>query len=223
MNQAVPPRKGRGCFFYGCLTLVVVVILGVAGAYLGFRYVTKQMIEKYTDSTPMTLPQVEVSVDEATAVQQQLKAFQSALDAGIPAEPLVLGEKELNALIAASPDFAMLKDRVYVSLDGDQVKGQISFPLEELPMPWFARMAKGRYLNGSAGLNASMNNGALLVTLQSLEVKGEAVPEQFMAGLRQQNLAQNVYKDAKSMATLGKLESIAIKDGKIEIKARAGQ
>ncbi|HRZ37059.1 MAG TPA: hypothetical protein P5534_11930 [Candidatus Paceibacterota bacterium] len=222
MNQAVPPRKGRGCFFYGCLTLVVVVILGLAGLYLGVRSVAKQVIQRYTDSSPMTLPAVEISAEEAAAAQQQFKAFQSALDAGTPAEPLVLGGNEINALIAAAPDFAMLKDRVHIAIDGDQVKGQISYPLDELPLPWFARMARGRYLNGSAGLSASMTNGALLVTIQSLEVKGEAVPEQFMAGLRQQNLAQNVYKDANSMATLRKIESIAIKDGKLEIKARAG-
>lgn len=221
MNQAVPPRKGRGCFFYGCLTLVVVVILGLAGLYLGVRSVAKQVIQRYSDSSPITLPAVEISAEEAAAAQQQLKAFQSALDAGTPAEPLVLGEKEINALIAASPDFAMLKDRVHIAIDGDQIKGQISYPLDELPLPWFARIARGRYLNGSAGLSVSMTNGALLVTIQSLEVKGEAVPEQFMAGLRQQNLAQNVYKDANSMATLRKLESIVIKDGKLEVKARS--
>ena len=201
---------------------MVVVILGLAGLYLGVRSVAKQVIQRYTDSSPMTLPAVEISAEEAAAAQQQWKAFQSALDAGTPAEPLVLGGKEINALITAAPDFAMLKDRVHISIDGDQVKGQISYPLDELPLPWFARMARGRYLNGSAGLSASMTNGALLVTIQSLEVKGEAVPEQFMAGLRQQNLAQNVYKDANSMAALRKIESIAIKDGKLEIKARAG-
>jgi len=222
MNQE-PVRKGRGCFFYGCFTLVVVLVVGLAGAYFGLRYFANQAIQKYTDSGPMTLPKVEVSAEEAAGIQERFKAFKSGIEAGTPTEPLVLAEKELNALITASPDFAKLKDKVYVSLDGSQVKGQISLPLDDLPLPWFARMARGRYLNGAAGFNVSMKNGLLLVTLQTLEVKGETVPEQFLAGFRQQNLAQEVYKDAKNVETLGKLESIDIKDGKLEVKARAGK
>ena len=222
MNQE-PVRKGRGCFFYGCLSLVVVVVLGLGAVYFGLRYVANQAIQKYTDSGPMTLPKVEVTVEEAAAVQQRFKTFQSAIKDGTPTEPLVLSEKEINALIAGAPDFAKFKDKVYVSLDANQIKGQISWPLDELPVPWIARLAKGRYLNGGAGLNVSMKNGLLLVTLQSLEVKGETVPEQFLAGLRQQNLAQEVYKEAKNVETLAKLESIEVKDGKIEVKARAGK
>jgi hypothetical protein len=202
---------------------VVAFIVLVAAAYFGFRYAANQVIQKYTDSGPMTLPKVEMTAEEAGSIQQRFKAFKSAIEAGTPTEPLMLAEKELNALITASPDFAKLKDKVYVSLDGTQIKGQISLPLDDLPLPWFARMARGRYLNGGAGFNVSMKNGVLLVTLQSLEVKGEAVPDQFMAGFRQQNLAQEIYKDAKNVETLGKLESIEIKDGKLEVKARAGK
>lgn len=222
MNQE-PVRKGRGCLFYGCLTLVVLVVVGAAALYFGTRYALNQAIQKYTDSGPMTLPKVEFTVAEAAGAQARFKAFQEAIKAGTPTEPLSLAEKEINALIANSPDFGKLKDKVYVSLDGNQIKGQISYPLEEVPIPWLARMGKGRYLNGAAGLNVSMQNGSLLVTLQSLEVKGEPVPDQFMAGVRQQNLAQEVYKDARNVEALGKIESIEIKDGKIEVKARAGK
>jgi len=223
MNQE-PVRKGRGCFFYGCFTLIVVVVLGVAGAYFGIRYVASKAILKYTDSGPMTLPKVEVSAEEAAGIQQRFKSFKAAIEAGAPAEPLVLAEKELNALITASPDFAKLKDKIYVSLDGSQIKGQVSLPMDDLPLPTFvAGLARGRFLNGAAGLNISLNNGLLLVTLQTLEVKGEPLPEQFLAGIRQQNLAQEVYKDAKNVETLGKLESVEIKDGAIEVRARAGK
>ena len=38
-------------------------------------------------------------------------------------------------------------------------------------------MVRGRYLNGEADLKASLKDGVLIVTLDSLEVNGQKVPE----------------------------------------------
>ncbi len=35
----VPARKGRGCFFYGCLTSVVLLLLAGLLIFLGVRFV----------------------------------------------------------------------------------------------------------------------------------------------------------------------------------------
>lgn len=211
-----PVKKGRGCFFYGCLTLVVVVVLALLGMFFGTRYVINQAVQRYTEPAPIVLPKVDISAAEAAAVQERFKAFRTAIENGKPAEVLTLTEKELNALIAGSPDFAMLKDKVYLSIDQDQIKGQISFPLDQFPIG----KVKGRYLNGTAGFGVSLDNGILLVTLQSLEVKGEPVPDQFMMQMRQQNLAQNAYKEVKTAEILKKLQSIEVRDGRIVVKPR---
>lgn len=218
-NANVPAKKGRGCFFYGCLTLVVVVLLAALGLVFGVRYFVNRAVEKYTDTGPMTLPKVEMTLPEAAVVQDRVKAFKEALQAGNPTEALVLSEKDLNALIAAAPDFAPLKDKVYLSINGDQIKGQISMPLDNFPIG----RTSGRYLNGSAAIRLAMNNGVLTATLESLEVKGEPVPEQFMAGIRQQNLAKDAYNNVAQAELLRKLESVEVKDGHVEVKARAGK
>ena len=212
-------KKGRGCFFYGCLTVVVLVLVAALGLFFGARYFINRTIEKYTDTGPMTLPKVEVSAPEAAVIQDRVKAFEAALQTGSPTEALVLTEKDLNTLISASPDFAALNGKVYVSIAGEQIKGQISIPLDQFPI---GRTA-GRYLNGSAGIRLAMNNGVLTATLESLEVKGQPVSEQFMAGIRQQNLAKDAYNDVRKADMLRKLESIEVRDGHLEIKARAGK
>lgn len=211
-----PVKKGRGCFFYGCLTLVLLVLVAALGLYFGTRYVVNQMVAKYTEASPMALPKVDASPTEISALQERVKAFKTAIAEGKQAEPLALTEREVNALIAGDADFSGLKDKIYVSLEGNQVKGQVSIPLDKFPIG----KVKGRYLNGSAVFNVSMDNGVLIVTMQSLEVKGNPVPEQVMAGLRQQNMAQEAYKDARQAEVLRKLESVAIRDGRLEIKAR---
>ena len=82
-------------------------------------------------------------------------------------------------------------------------------------------MFKGRYLNGEADLKASLQDGVLIVTLDSIEVNGQSPPEQMMTTLRQQNLAKDAYKDPKAAELFRKLESLEIDDGKIILKVRA--
>ena len=55
--------------------------------------------------------------------------------------------------------------------------------------------------------------------LQDAEVRGKAIPEQFMAEIRKANLAQDVYKDAESVEKLRRFKHIEIKDGAIILEA----
>ncbi|MBM3879602.1 MAG: hypothetical protein FJ387_07750 [Verrucomicrobia bacterium] len=209
-------RKGRGCFFYGCLAVVVLVLVGLLTTYFGFRYAVGKFADAYTETAPVALPKVELSAAEALELQQRVKAFKTAVDNGTAAEPLVLNERELNGLIATSPDLAEIKDRVYLSLEGDQVTGQVSIPLDKFPL---ARL-RGRYLNGSATFAASLENGVLIVTLQSLDVKGQAVPEAFLMQMRKENLAKDAYRNPEAAAWIRKLDRLAIQDGRVTIAPR---
>ena len=65
--------------------------------------------------------------EEAKELHDRVDAFQAALDSGKPTEPLVLDSDDINVLIADNPD---LRDKVHVDIEGDKVKGQVSFPLE---------------------------------------------------------------------------------------------
>ena len=110
-----------------------------------------------------------------------------------------------------------LRDKVHVDVEGDKVKGQVSFPLEGIGLPAF----KGRYLNGKATLKVSLEDGFLRVTLDALEVKGKPVPATFIDQLRTKNLAEDASRNPENAEAIRKLESIQVKDGKVIIKARA--
>ncbi len=207
--------KGRGCFFYGCLTAVVLFIVVAVGGYLAARATIRQ-ISKFTQATPTALPKVDLPADELRTLRDRVGGFKQAVADQKPTDALVLTEREINALIGSDPDFAQLKDRVYVSLPGDEVKGQVSLPINRWPF-------KGRYLNGEATFKVALANGVLFVTVQSLRVGNDTVPDQFMQGFQQQNLAQDVNNDPQKAAALSKLESIEVKDGKLTLKAKAKQ
>lgn len=221
MNDQTKPKR-RGCFFYGCIVSLVIFILVLiavgTAAFFGYRAV-KNIAMQYTDTAAQPLPKPQLSPAEIQAVQERFAAFREGVKSGKTVAPLVLGGEEVNALLAGASTPQALKDRVYAKIEGDEVKGQIGFPLEGLGFP----MLKGRYLNGAAVFKVSLENGVLIVRAQSLEVKGKAVPEKIMSELRKQNLAQDVMKDADAAAVLQKLQSIEVKDGAVTIKAKEPQ
>ena len=210
-----PVRKGRGCLFYGCLTGLVLLLIAGLMAFFAVRFV-RGRIADYTDAAPMRLPKVEMADAEFKQLEARVKSFGDAMDQNKPTEPLVLTERDLNALLAQSVNTKELADKFYVSLDGDQVKGQVSIPLPSLG--WFG---KGRYLNGDATFNVSLENGVLVATVREVRVKGRPLPDSVLGAWRQENLAKEVYKDQKNAEAIRKFESLQVRDGQVVIKARA--
>ncbi len=211
-----PPRQ-RGCFFYGCiiasvLAVLMVVLVGIL-IFVGYRMASRY-VEEYTATAPVQLPKVEMPEEQRQAVKDRFDSFKKAVNDGTPIEPLVLTSDDLNVLISQSEDF---KGTIYVSVEGDEVKGKVSFPLDRLNFG----MVRGRYLNGEADLKASLKDGVLIVTLDSIEVNGKKPPEEVLAELRKQNLAKDLYKEEKNAEMIRKFESLEIKDGKIILKVRA--
>jgi len=220
MNDYSTPAsapKGRGCFFYGCLTSVVLLLLAGLLVFLGVRFV-RNKLNAYTDAQPLKMPKVEMTDAEFQILQQRMKAFAAALEQGKPLEPLSLNERDLNALIGLSANTKELADKVHVSLNGNEVKGMVSIPLSGLG--W---LGKGRYLNGDATFKVSLENGVLIVTAQEIRVKGLPIPESFMGPLRRENLAKEAYKDPQNAETIRKIESIQVEDSQVTVKARPAQ
>ena len=206
--------KRRGCWFYGCLTSVVLLLLAVLLAFLAARFV-KNKLNAYTDAEPLKMPKVEMTDAEFQTLQARVKTFASALEQGKALEALTLTERDLNALIARSSNTKELADKVHVSLNGNEIKGMVSIPLSRLG--W---LGKGRYLNGDATFKVSLENGVLIVTTEEVRVKGVPIPESVMGPLRRENLAKEAYKDPKNAEAIRKVESIRVEDSQVTVKAR---
>jgi len=214
---AVPEKKKLGCWFYGCLTLLIVALLGGLGIFLAARYGLKKlqaMVNEYTETSPLNLPEVTLPKEQQDALDKKIQAFKDALDGKAPAVPLVLSGDEINALVARNEE---LKGRVHAVIDGDQLKGSVSIPMEHIPLIG----SKGRYLNGSGTFQAGLTNGVLWVTLQTLEVKGKPLPEEFMKGLRGQNLAKDAADDPRNREIISKLDGLELRNGLVTIRPKA--
>lgn len=218
MSEQMTDTNNRGCGKYiaiGCISVLLLAAIGGFSAYLGIKGFISGMTEKYTYTTPLELPSVDVSEDEAEAVLERVATFTKALKQDGHPSPLMLTSRDINILIDRHPDWTYMAGKVYVTIEDDRIHGQTSIPLDD-----FGGMFKGRYLNGSAVFRLDMTAGRLLVFIDSVEIGGKALPEEVMSTLRATNLADDTNMDPDAAAILQKLDSITVRDGSLSIVAK---
>ena len=106
-DQIAPPpvtpaseeAKRRGCFFYGCITVLIVLVLVGIAFFFAVRYGLNKIAaiaEQYTETTPMTLPTVQMSATDYEQLDKRVTAFADAVNARKPTLPLVLTGDECD-------------------------------------------------------------------------------------------------------------------------------
>lgn len=216
MTGGEPPKEKKsrlGLYLgIGCLGfLLLMVALGYLG-YRGVKGVISGFVEEYTDTEPRALPEVLMNEEDARRVTAAFEDFKRAVKLDQPTDPLVLTGDDINLLIHSDPSWKALKGKVYITIEGDNIRGEVSFPLDEI-----GGFVKGRYLNGSAVFSVALLDGRLLVFVNAIEVKGEALPEAFMKQLRTENLAKDANENEDTAAFIEKLDAIFVKGSQLII------
>jgi len=219
------PKK-RGCFFYGCLTVVILGLLaGAAVGIGGYFFVKKvnQIVAEYTSTTPAEMPQVEMVEADYEVLEQRVGAFGNALKEGQPSEALVLTADELNVLLSRSEAMQVGKGRLHVVMTENEVSGQISLPLDPIAKGPLLSQLQGRYLNGTARLGIGMQNGRLVVRLLGVRVNDQLMPKELVKAFETVNLMDQVYQDPQTAQTLSKIGGVEVTDSKLVITPAAAQ
>jgi hypothetical protein len=217
----VPPKK-RGCLFYGCITLAIIVLIAAIGTFFAVRYAVKTasgLIDQYTSTNAIPIESVSISQSEFKSLQERLTSFSEALEGRPGARELVLSAHDINALIQNDPDYKGLKNKLFIMIEDDEVKGKLSMPLDNFG-PF---KLKGRYLNGIATLQLALENGALDVKLKDVRVGDNSLPAPLLSELKKANFSEEFQKDPQTRRTIEKLESIKVSNGKVVIRAREAE
>lgn len=217
-SPSVPPPapkpSGRGKWLgIGCLVILALLIVGGFIAYMGIKTFLVGLVNQYTDTQPRALPQLTMPESQAQTICARVDVFQAALKAGQATEPLVLSGNDINTLITYHPSWKnTMASIVYVTLENDKIRGEVAIPFDAI-----TKRVKGRYLNGMGIIGVHLVDGRLFIFLDSLEVKGKTVPEEFMKTFRSENLAKKANTDEKTAAFLAKIESITVQNGQMRI------
>jgi hypothetical protein len=204
------PQQKRGCLFFVLVALAVSVVVLGFGAFFGLRY-ARGLVAKLTDTHPVTLPTVKLPETAMFQLHDRVDTFRDAVRDGDPTPPLELSSDELNALIETDPAFAALKNHLFVSIKGNQLGAQISFPAEDLGLV----KLRGRYVNATGVFHVAIVTNELQITAETLSVRGEPLPRNIMREVTAENLADRFNQDPKAAAGLKKIQSIDVKDGKL--------
>ena len=206
------PKKGRGCFFYGCITCILMIALIIAGLVFAV-WKAKQFAMNLTDTQPADIELTAVSDEQLRGYEAKINAFRDIVSAGKEPARIELTAMEINALINNSDGLKSLKGRVQVLIDNDLIGGKVSIPLDE-----FSPAFKGRYLNGDGSFTLSCQNGIPLIQIKTLSVKGKPVPEQFLSALNKENLAAELAGNPETARILQRIKSVRVEGGKLIVE-----
>ncbi len=224
-NQNSSPTKKSGCgkaFGIGCLSLLILASVGGFFAYRCLKNIVVKLAAEYTEAAPVTLPSVEISDQDLARLFERVKSFSDAVKSdGTAGQELILSARDINALIQKNPAWSAVAGKIYVRIEDDSIHGDASLPLDTLGEAFAgASFLKGRWLNGSGSFRVETVAGRLLVFMDSLTVRDKTVPDEFMAGLRTKNLAEDATRNPETAALIQKLESIRISDNKLHITGK---
>jgi hypothetical protein len=171
--------------YYGCaIMLMAVFIFGGIIAWSWYALVTQdKVIASLTVDDPEPLPRTALDEPARTALEQRLKTFANAAQAGQAAE-LALSLEELNTLLVLAPDtgygsYAGLLHFEKTDPGNNRLVARISLPMNHIKF-WEDRK---RYLNGHAGFNIHVHAEGVDAKIVDVEIPGKEVPEGFIVGL----------------------------------------
>jgi hypothetical protein len=216
--EAPPPRKGLGCLGRGCLILSVFVIVltvaGFAGMYWGLHRNSALFYGSYwmaktrsIAEAPTPVPAFSGSEQQIQLVQERWQEFEQKTRAGQPAE-IELSVDDLNALIATTEG---ARGKVFVSIDGNQPRLQVSVPIGDfLGRP-------GYYFNGDVIIE--LNGAQPLDNLQfnRITINGEKAPTDFLKWKYRSRHLREYLADQRNAYDIGTIE---VRDGKVFLRSR---
>ena len=217
-------NKKRGCFFYGAITFVLVLIGVMLGIYFGARKAAHAAIASYTSTSGVTLPRLNLSPADQERIARDLATNAQRAAQGQGSAELALGEQELNVLLRQAPQIEKVREQIYLQPEGDKLKAQMSLPLDQFE-EWnsFRKKIGGghltnRYLNGTAFLDLSVTNGTLQMAITNLVVNNQTLPEEFTKRIRNMNFAQTANQNPELQQALQRVKNVGVKDGRVIIE-----
>ena len=217
--EAPPRRKGLGCFGRGCLILLVFVIVLViacfGGMYWGLHRNSALFYGSYwmakTGSlakAPTPVPEFNPSNQQIQLVQEHWQDFEQKTRAGQSAE-IELSADDINALIATSEG---VHGKVFVSIDRDQLRLQLSVPIGE----FFGR--EGYYFNGDVVIELEGTQSLDGPRFRRVMINGQQVPTDFLNWKYRSRQLREYLAEQGNAYEIGTIE---IRDGKVILRSRA--
>jgi hypothetical protein len=216
--EAPPRRKRMGCFARGCLILlifgIVLAIACFAGMYWGLHRHSAVFYGSYwlaktrsIAEAPAQVPEFSGSDQQIHRVRERWQDFEQKARAGQAAE-IELSADDINALIATTEG---VRDKVFVSVDGYQLRLQASVPIGHfLNKP-------GYYFNGDVIIELAGAQSLDSQRFSRITINGEQVPTDFLNWKYRSRQLREYLAEQWNAYDIGTIE---VRDGKVILRSR---
>lgn len=197
--------RGRSCFFWGCLILVLLTVLVVVGTG-GCVYIAWRQVDSLFEAEGVVFEEIPTAATRVDDIRERLLTFRE----GVPEKlaELVLSPEELNILLLENPDptIAELARFQRVGIKESSLTAEVSFPVDwgisQIDKEIAARKARGRgpeglelvrslvgnfegrFLNGAIELGLAVEDGRVRAQILGVVFAGgvEWGPEDLAQG-----------------------------------------
>ncbi len=210
-ETTIRSKRRKGCVFYGCLSLLVLFVVGLLAVYIGAQIGLRKLAANYTSKTPLEIPKVVQTSSDLAALEERILNFIKSADQRAASGPFELSAKELNGLVQTKQPALEALGNFAIELAPSEVRAQMSIPLDSLGRSAF----KGRFLNGEIILGIALTNDALNFEVKSFTVKGKPLPAILVAQFQSKAFLASVNDNPEVQKLASRLEKIEIKEGSV--------
>jgi len=196
-------KENLGCFFYGCwigmwilvLNILVIVVLSV----LGINWIMNNLTtDKY-----IPVPAKEYSLQEQTDAISLFENIEKSLT-DMTDWKFVITESMINSMIQSvtgENNEKILKDYLYVSIEGNSLFTQFSIPLDFVPYDKLSN----RYINWKIWWEIYTDDelfDKIQLYVFTGTINGKTASDEFMSGFNHQSLLKNIYMENNEITDL---------------------
>lgn len=163
-----------GCFAKGCLTLLIIGFVLIAGVIGGTWYICWKAADTLTSFEPIDFRIVPPDAAQRRTAESSVTRVKTAIATG-QETTIAFTAADLNALVDQDPDFSHLRGRIRIDIADSIMTVTMSAPLDDFR---WARL-KRRWFNASATFSFAYAFGMFRLDLRSAEANGHQLPDDF--------------------------------------------
>lgn len=205
-----PAKKGKGCFFYGCLSSIFLTVLIIGGSYFGYQYGMNYLFENYSQSTPMILEDLGLSEEEIQLATSKYDSFINNISSSNEPLSLELNSRDINAVISGNKQIksAGIKARVELN-DLVNLKAVYKLPVS----------GEAKYINVNGKFKLGLQNEELELDIKDLLVAGKPLSESISSQVDKKTKS-NISDNPDLADKLKYIESLVISGDSLVIKKK---
>jgi hypothetical protein len=185
-TKAVKEPRGQSSPLYGCAILLIAILTFGGTAFYMFIYTPYMQNKEISGFTVQDAPPLEaIKVEEAqkATIRTKLNTFATVANLGKPVT-LTLTPEDLNTIVLLAAEAGVADYRDMVRFTGfnaaaQSLEANIRWKMNNLPFV----EAPDRYLAGHATFKPVIENGALELHIETIDVPGKSVSEGFVRQL----------------------------------------